>query len=69
VREAEFRQSSGLDALPVMLLQTGGEAGDVLIRDWGTPENPAMRHYGYAAMWLAFALMAAVYSVVTWRKR
>jgi len=68
VREADYRQFSGLDALPVILLQTGAD-GDGLIRDWGSPENPATRHYGYAAMWLAFAVMAAAYGFLAWRKK
>ena len=68
VREAEYRQSSGLDALPVILLQTGAD-GDGLIRDWGSPENPASKHYGYAAMWLVFALMAAAYGLLVWRNK
>lgn len=68
VREADYRQLSGLDALPVILLQTGADS-DGLIRDWGSPENPATRHYGYAAMWLVFALMAAAYGLFAWRKK
>lgn len=68
VREADYRQISGLDALPVILLQTGADS-DGLIRDWGTPENPAAKHYGYAVMWLAFALMAAAYGLTAWRKK
>ena len=68
VREAEYRKLSGLDALPVILLQTGADS-DGLIRDWGSPDNPATRHYGYAAMWLAFALMAAAYGFFAWRKK
>ena len=68
VREADYRQRSGLDALPVLLLQTGKD-GDGLIRDWGTPLNPAQKHYGYMAMWLVFALMAAAYGLIAWRKR
>lgn len=68
VREADYRQLSGLDALPIVLLQTG-EDGDGLIRDWGTPDNPATRHYGYVAMWLVFALMATGYGVLAWRKK
>lgn len=63
VREADYRQLSGLDALPVILMQTAAN-GDGLIRDWATPDNPAVKHYGYAAMWLVFALMAAVYGVL-----
>ena len=68
VREADFRRISGLDALPVILLQTG-VAGDGLIRDWGSPENPATKHYGYAAMWLVFALLAVAYGLLAWRKK
>lgn len=68
VREIEYRQSSGLEALPVILLQTS-DSGDGLIRDWGSPENPAKRHYGYAAMWTVFALMAAAYGLFAWQKK
>lgn len=68
VREAEYRQRSGLDALPVIVLRTGGD-DDGLIRDWGNPDNPATRHYGYAAMWLVFALMAAAYGLFAWQKK
>lgn len=68
VREADYRQLSGLDALPVILLQTGAD-GDGLIRDWDAPDNPAAKHYGYAAMWMVFALMAAAYGLFAWRKK
>lgn len=68
LREADYRQYSGLDALPVLLLQTNAD-GDGLIRDWGSPQNPAQKHYGYMVMWLVFALMAAGYGVFAWRKR
>lgn len=68
VREADYRQHSGLDALPVLLLQTGA-GSDGLIRDWGSAENPATKHYGYMAMWLVFAVMAAAYGFFAWRKK
>jgi len=68
VREADFRRHTGLDALPVLLLQTSAD-DDGLIRDWVSPESPASRHYGYAAMWLIFALMAAAYGLFAWRKK
>lgn len=68
VREADFRRISGLDALPVILLQTGAD-GDGLLRDWGSAENPATRHYGYMVMWLSFALLAAAYGYFAWRKK
>lgn len=68
VREADYRQRSGLDVLPVLLFQTGADS-DGMIRDWGSPVNPAKAHYGYMAMWLAFALMAAAYGLLAWRKK
>ena len=68
VREADYRRHSGLDALPVLLLQTDVQ-NDGLIRDWGSPANPAHKHYGYMAMWLVFALMAAAYGLFAWRKK
>lgn len=68
VREEDYRRHSGLDALPVLLLQTGG-GDDGLIRDWGSPENPALKHYGYMVMWLVFALMAAAYGLFAWRRK
>lgn len=68
VRESEYRRHSGLDALPVILLQTD-PGGDGLIRDRASPENPAAKHYGYAAMWLVFSLMAAAYGLFAWRKQ
>lgn len=68
VREADYRRHSGLDVLPVLLLQTDVN-DDGLIRDWGSPANPAHKHYGYMAMWLVFALMAAAYGLLAWRKK
>ncbi len=68
VREADYRQRSGLDALPVILLQTTGES-DGLARDWGSADNPGTKHYGYAAMWLVFALMAVAYGLFAWQKK
>lgn len=67
VRESDYRRHSGLDALPVILLQTGPDH-EGLIRDWGSSENPASKHFGYAAMWLVFSLMAVIYSILAWRK-
>ncbi len=68
VREADYRRHSGLDALPVILLQTDA-AGDGLTRDWGSAQNPATKHHGYMAMWLIFALMASAYGLFAWRKK
>lgn len=68
VREADYRRHSGLDALPVLLLQTGADDAG-LIRDWGSAQNPAHKHHGYMAMWLVFAVMAAAYGFFAWRKK
>ena len=75
VREPDYRQRSGLDVLPFIVLQSDGlPAGlkaDGLVRDWRdirSPDNPAWRHIGYAIMWVVFALMATGYSLVAWKR-
>ena len=70
VREADYRKHSGLDVLPVIVLQSDA-APDGLIRDWSEvrgPENPAPRHYAYAIMWGIFALMAGGYGLLAWKR-
>ena len=65
LREATYRRESGLDALPLIVLQTTA-VDDGLRRAWtatGAP-NPALAHYGYAGMWAVFALLAAGYAVL-----
>lgn len=75
VREAEYRQLSRQDALPVIVLQSDavptGAITDGLIRDWSdiiAHENPASRHYGYATMWVVFAILAAGYGFVAGKR-
>lgn len=68
VREDDYRRISGLDALPVIVLQTSAATDDGLVRDWARPENPATKHYGYALMWVVFALTAAGFAVVNRRR-
>ncbi|WP_180125819.1 SURF1 family protein [Rhodoferax sp. BLA1] len=75
VREPDYRQRSGLDVLPFIVLQSDGSpAGlmaDGLVRDWRdvrSPDNPAWRHIGYAIMWVVFALMATGYSLIAWKR-
>ena len=71
VREDEYRKHSGLSAelnvLPLMLLQTS-VADDGLVREWTSPEHPAMHHIGYALMWLIFSIMAAAYGWMLWKR-
>jgi surfeit locus 1 family protein len=68
VRERDYRARSRLDVLPVIVIQTDPEpdrvAAEGLVRDRGdlkNAENPAWRHYGYATLWLVFALMTVGY--------
>lgn len=71
IREADYRQRSGLDTLPIIVLQQGTAIDDGLVRDWsdiGGPDNPARRHHGYALMWLVFAVMALGYGAIIWRR-
>jgi len=70
VREDDYRQRSGLDVLPVIVLQQNA-AADGLVRDWSElqgQDNPAPRHYAYAIMWGIFAAMAAGYGLLAWRR-
>lgn len=70
VREDDYRLHSGLDVLPVMVLQQNAVA-DGLIRDWSDlqgPDNPAPRHHAYAIMWVIFAMMSAGYGLLAWKR-
>lgn len=71
VREGEYRERIKRYLLPIIVLQTDatGPRATVngLIRDWSamkTPENPAWRHYGYAAMWVVLAALITVQCVI-----
>lgn len=72
VREDDYKKNSGLsvdlNVLPLMLLQTS-TADDGLVREWTSPEHPALHHIGYALMWLIFSIMAAVYGWMLWKRQ
>jgi len=75
IREGEYRQRSRQDVLPVIVLQSdavpSGALSDGLTRDWSDimePENPASRHYGYAILWVMFAILAAGYGFVAGKR-
>ena len=56
---AEFGKASGLNMLPLVVLQTGpSEQG--LVRDWPHPSIDADKNIGYAIQWFAFAAIAAL---------
>ena len=72
VQEDAYRKNSGLSenlkVLPLLLLQTSA-ADDGLVREWTSPDHPALRHFGYALMWFIFSLMAALYGWVLWKRQ
>jgi len=56
---AEFGKASGLNMLPLVVLQTGSsEQG--LVRDWPHPSIDADKNIGYALQWFSFAAIAAL---------
>jgi surfeit locus 1 family protein len=59
-----LRLASGLPLLDAALLQTQGQAGDGLLREWAAPNLGVERHYGYAFQW--FSLAALVLGLYIW---
>ncbi|MEO7116106.1 MAG: SURF1 family protein [Caldimonas sp.] len=55
---ASFGRETGLDLLPVSVLQhdSAGAAPDGLARHWPPPTIDVQKNYGYAAQWFAMAL-------------
>jgi surfeit locus 1 family protein len=55
---ASFGRESGLDLLPLSVLQhdSAGAAPDGLARHWPAPATDVQKHYGYAAQWFAMAV-------------
>ncbi|MCG7988760.1 MAG: SURF1 family protein [Candidatus Thiodiazotropha weberae] len=52
-----YRQWSGLEVLPILVLQTSKDDQD-FIRQWPTPKVSDLMHIGYAIQWFAFAIIA-----------
>lgn len=52
---------TGLQALPVVLLQDAGDASDALVRNWPPPEDRVAMHRGYAFQWFALASAMALF--------
>ncbi|MBW9257540.1 MAG: SURF1 family protein [Candidatus Thiodiazotropha sp. (ex. Lucinisca nassula)] len=52
-----YRQWSGLEVLPILVLQTS-EDDQNFIRQWPTPKVSDLMHIGYAIQWFAFAIIA-----------
>ncbi|ODB85864.1 hypothetical protein A3195_12900 [Candidatus Thiodiazotropha endoloripes] len=52
-----YHQWSGLEVLPILVLQTSEDDQD-FIRQWPTPKVSDLMHIGYAIQWFAFAIIA-----------
>ncbi|MCG8017198.1 MAG: SURF1 family protein [Candidatus Thiodiazotropha sp. 'RUGA'] len=52
-----YRQWSGLEVLPILVLQTSQDDQN-FIRQWPTPKVSDLMHIGYAIQWFAFAIIA-----------
>jgi surfeit locus 1 family protein len=65
---ASFARESGLDLLPLSVLQhdTPGAAPDGLVRHWPAPATDVQMHYGYAAQW--FAIAAGIAFLYVWHR-
>ena len=63
---ASFGRESGLDLLPLSVLQhdSAGAAPDGLARHWPPPATDVQKHYGYAAQW--FAIAAGIAFLYVW---
>jgi len=61
---AGFAREIGAGLLPFVLLQTGSDAPDGLLRDWPAPAVDIHKHYGYAFQW--FALSALQLGLYVW---
>lgn len=59
--------ATGLDLLPVVLLQAPAHDAD-LIQDWPGPSTNAGQNYNYALQWFSFAAIALIAACITaWR--
>jgi surfeit locus 1 family protein len=58
-----YALETGLQLLPLSLVQTAPPASDGLLREWPAPDFGAAKNYGYAVQWFALAaLIAALYA-------
>jgi surfeit locus 1 family protein len=61
-------QATGLQLLPILVLQTAGPP-EGLVRDWPAPAEGIEKHRMYSLQWYSFAALAAVlYVVFLWRR-
>jgi surfeit locus 1 family protein len=64
---ARFTQATGLAVPPVVIEAIGG-AGDGLAREWPRPDSGANKHRMYMLQWYAFAvIVAGLWAWFAWR--
>jgi len=64
----ELSNATGIQFLPVVLLQTNAADGQDLVRQWPTPSIDADTNIGYAMQWFSFAAIAfGAMGVLLWR--
>jgi surfeit locus 1 family protein len=63
---ADFARETGLDMLPLVVVQEDAAqaTADGLLRQWPAPAADVHKHYGYAFQW--FALCALVLALYVW---
>ena len=61
---AALAAESGLQLLPLTVVQTSDAQGDGLLRHWPAPDLGLHKHYGYAFQW--FALCALILLLYVW---
>ena len=63
-----YREAFPLPLLPVLIQQDSALA-DNLVREWDPPDLGINKHYGYAFQWLALAVTALAFYLVTHVRR
>ncbi len=64
-----FQKLTGTPLQPVVLLQTGGDAPDALVRHWPPPDDRVGKHRGYAFQWYGMAVaLFLFYAFASFRK-
>jgi surfeit locus 1 family protein len=65
---ASFARETGLDLLPLSILQQdgAGAVADGLARHWPAPATDVQKHYGYAFQW--FAIAAGIAFLYVWHR-
>ncbi len=55
-----FKEQSGVDTGPFILLQEMDATDSSLVRNWPLPDYSSHRHTAYAIQWFAFAVIASI---------